>query len=115
MATQLKSGAVALALALSVLSGCARARDAGAGSKASAPTPGGANDAPLDRRRIVKKASLALEVAVPGDAIATATRVVEREGGFVANTQRSELASEGRRSSRAVTLTLRVPAERFTT
>lgn len=64
-------------------------------------------------RRIVKKASLELEVNSLGDAQAEASRLAEREGGFVASTERHAVAEEGARSDGAVTLTLRVPAAHF--
>jgi hypothetical protein len=65
-------------------------------------------------RRIVKKASLELAVDELGTAQAAATRIAEREGGFVASTARDAVAEDAGRTSGSVTLTLRVPAERFT-
>jgi hypothetical protein len=65
-------------------------------------------------RRIVKKASLEVAVARPADAMATAARIAEREKGFVANTERERATDDGRSELARTTLTLRVPAERFT-
>jgi hypothetical protein len=87
-----------------------------AASAAARPAPAQAgDDTRADERRIVKKASLELEVGNVGDAQAAATRIAEREGGFVASTERLAVADEERRTEGAVTLTLRVPALRFTT
>jgi hypothetical protein len=106
-----------------LLAACSRAPDVGVGSKATAaePAPPAQQTSPsasgsvgLERRRVVQKASLELEVQVPGDALAAATRLVDRAGGFVASTERAEQASEGRSAPGPIILTLRVPAERFT-
>jgi hypothetical protein len=62
----------------------------------------------------VKKAALELVVARPTDAAAAAARIAEREGGFVANTERDQMASDGHSEIGRTTLTLRVRADRFT-
>jgi hypothetical protein len=62
----------------------------------------------------VKKASLELAVGELGTAQAAATRIAEGEGGFVASTARDAVAEAAGRSTGSVTLTLRVPAARFT-
>ena len=124
MAFQLRKGVSAGMVSALVLAACARAPDAGSGSKAApepavataaAPLAGApaADRASVELRRVVKKASLELEVAVPGDALAAATRLVEREGGFVASTERSALAEAGAPTEGSITLVLRVPAQRF--
>jgi hypothetical protein len=61
-------------------------------------------------RQIVYKAELSVEVRSPADVEAAVTALVEREGGYVASAARAvSETSEG-----DVSLTLRVPAERFT-
>src|SRR4029079_6506020 len=64
-----------------------------AASAAAKPSPAppvqaGADTTRVDERRIVKNASREREVGNVGDAQAAATRIAEREGGFVANTER---------------------------
>jgi len=122
---------VALGLALvpllaTLAAGCALSKEGGAGAPPTAPepaasaaaspgpvTPAGA-DAVSAARRVVKKASLELEVASVGDAQAAVTRIAEREGGFVASTERSASSQEGHRADGTLTLTLRVPSAHFT-
>jgi hypothetical protein len=112
---------VVIVISLWVL-GCGRAPDASAGAKAAAPplpapaltAAGSAAQAPsTELRRIVKKASLELTVARPADTAATAARIAEREKGFVASTEREQTSDDGHRDSVRTTLTLRIPAERF--
>jgi hypothetical protein len=67
----------------------------------------------VDARRIVKKASLELEVQNLGDAQAAVSRIAEREGGFVASTERQAMGDDEGHRDGAVTLTLRVPAAHF--
>lgn len=126
MAFQWHRIAPTLALSVFVLGGCMRSPGGGVGAKSeSAPAPiattaaGAAAGAakPVSRsalRRVISKASLELEVSSTGDALREATRVAEREGGFVASTSRQASADESGRSVGAVTLTLRVPADQFT-
>src|SRR5262245_16419841 len=105
--------------------GCALSRkEAGAGARDDAPPPAasapaapapaqaqaGADNTRVDERRIVKKASLELEVGNVGDAQAAATRIAEREGGFVASTERLTTSDDDRKTEAGVTLTLSVPA-----
>lgn len=78
------------------------------------PAQSGSDATRVDERRIVKKASLELEVGNVVDAQAAATRIAEREGGFVANTERLTTSDDERRTEGGVTLTLRVPAAHFT-
>ena len=111
-------------LLASLAVGCAHSRkEGGAGAPADAPppaasaapagaTPAGA-DAASAARRIVKKASLELEVASVGDAQVAATRIATLEGGFVASTERTSASGEGNRADGSVTLLLRVPSARF--
>jgi len=107
--------------------GCARAAEpapsAGAPPPPAAPAPllqapiAGAAAADATNpalRRIVKKASLELVVARPGDAAAAATRIAEHEGGFVASTERDQNTEAGKSELSRTTLTLRVPADHFT-
>jgi hypothetical protein len=109
-----------------ILAACSRAPEGGVGSKAApepqaaaAPAPARPAAATVDAavnaelRRVVKKAALTLEVAVPGDALAATTRIVEGEGGFVAGTERRAATEDGKEEQGPVTLTLRVPAARF--
>jgi hypothetical protein len=108
------------------LGGCLRAEPppTGAGAPAAqveaAPAArapiGGAQKAgeaaPTVTRKLVQKASLELEVSSAKDALARATRIAEAQGGFVATSEQSAQGSgAGERTS--VTLSLRVPAERF--
>lgn len=65
-------------------------------------------------RRVVKRASLELTVDELGTAQAAATRIAEREGGFVASTTRTAVSEDARHMDGSVTLTLRVPADHFT-
>ena len=117
-----------LALALT-LGGCARSKEGGVGTSAAlAPpavpvataaqaggtTPPSADGAGSVARRIVKRASLALTVDELGAAQAAATRIAEREGGFVASTSREAVSEDAGRTDGSVTLTLRVPADHFT-
>ncbi len=113
------------------LAACSRGPSGGIGSKAapepqaapstlaraSAPAPtggsAGASDSAVDLRRVVKKASLALEVKAPGDALAAATRIAEREGGFVSSTSRAVESAGGTQTDGPVTLVLRVPSAHF--
>jgi hypothetical protein len=124
------SVALLLGFALS-LGACSRGPIGGIGSKAapepqaapstlargSAPAQSGAStgasDNAVDLRRVVKKASLALEVKVPSDALSAATRIAEREGGFVSSTSRAVESTHGRQADGPVTLVLRVPSARF--
>jgi hypothetical protein len=104
--------------------GCARGAEPApsAGAPPAAPAPvmqgqlgGAAADATNPAlRRIVKKASLELVVARPGDASASATRIAEHEGGFVASTERDQNTEAGKSELSRMTLTLRVPADHFT-
>ncbi len=103
--------------------GCGRAPDASAGAQAAAPPPAApalaaagpaAQTTDAELRRIVKKASLEVIVARPADAAATAARIAEREKGFVANTEREQTTADGHQDGARTTLTLRVPAGRFT-
>lgn len=122
--------ASSLLLVVVALGGCAlRRAEPGAGSRAaetSSPpaasaasaaqagaAPSDADRASADARRIVKKASLELEVQNLGDAQAAVSRIAEREGGFVASTERQATADEGGHGDGTVTLTLRVPAAHF--
>ncbi len=77
-----------------------------------------AKDAPAETsppvgHRIIKQASLEMGVASVADAQARVTRIAEQAGGFVANASRTQTDSERGPNAGAVTLTLRVPAERF--
>jgi hypothetical protein len=104
--------------------GCSRAAEPSAGAKTAespppaapaAPVPAGAGaEQQASLRRIVKKASLELVVARPSDAAEAAARIAEREGGFVASTERDQAASDGHAELGRLLLTLRVRADRFT-
>ncbi|HEX5101157.1 MAG TPA: DUF4349 domain-containing protein [Polyangiaceae bacterium] len=122
----LASSLVVVAL---VMGGCALRKSApGSGSAAAKPAPLASAASPAraaavaqsdgkpasdEVRRIVKKASLELEVKNLGDAQAAASRIAEHEGGFVASTERQAVSGEEARGEGAVTLTLRVPAAHF--
>ncbi len=105
--------------------GCARTSEPPPGAGAAEPPlaapvaqapalAGAAADATSPAlRRVVKKASLELAVARPGDASAAAVRVAEREGGFVASTERDQSAGSGKGELTRTTLTLRVPTQHF--
>jgi hypothetical protein len=114
-------------LLIAALGGCQRsepARSTGAGAPASqamaAPVPSTLASAasqsnatlPSIARKLVRKASLELEVASAKEAVARATRIAEAEGGFVATTEQSARGT-GPDERAAATLTLRVPAEHF--
>ena len=86
---------------------------ASAPARPAVPAPADGKPASDEVRRIVKKASLELEVKDLGDAQAAASRIAEREGGFVASTERQAVSGEEARGGGAVTLTLRVPAAHF--
>jgi len=83
-------------------------------AQAASPPPAPGEGPAAVARRIVKKASLELSVDDLGTAQAAATRIAEREGGFVASTTRDAVSEESRGTNGTVTLTLRVPADHFT-
>jgi len=95
---------------------------AGAGAPAALAPPapgtvaGGAqktdDSAPAVARKLVRKASLELEVKSAKDALARATRIAESQGGFVATSEQSAQGN-GPGETTSVTLTLRVPADHF--
>jgi hypothetical protein len=107
------------------LGGCLNAepRAAGAGAPAaeavaaptaSAPMGGAqkAGESPAATRKLVQKAALELEVSSAQAALARATRIAEAQGGFVATSEQSTQGNgPGERIS--VTLSLRVPTDRF--
>ncbi|HTQ04981.1 MAG TPA: DUF4349 domain-containing protein [Polyangiaceae bacterium] len=83
-------------------------------AQGAAPAGGAADATNSALRRVVKKASLELVVSRPGDAAAAAGRAAEREGGFVASTERDQTTEAGKSELARLTLTIRVPADRFT-
>jgi hypothetical protein len=62
---------------------------------------------------VIRKAELSFDVASPAEALGRVTQIAERHGGFVASSNRSAL--NGRDASPdTVSVTLRVPSDRFT-
>lgn len=109
-----------LALAL-LLVGC-QAASKGEPAGAAPPPVAPASPSPADgkaadgvpaARKIVKKATLGLEVASMSDAQSKATRIVEQHGGYVASSEDRTIEAGGRRAAGSATLVLRVPAATF--
>jgi hypothetical protein len=106
------------------LGGCQRSEPPAAGAGAPAalapPAPGtvagdgqkAEESTPADARKLVRKASLELEVESAKAALARATRIAESQGGFVATSEQSA-AGSGRGERTSVTLSLRVPSDHF--
>jgi hypothetical protein len=61
----------------------------------------------------VRSAELSIEVASPAASESKVSSLVERLGGYVANSERDVSADEGAQRAARVSLSLRVPAERF--
>ena len=128
MAATFRVGSWAMGLALVLaLGGCSRKEPAGGAGAPGAPPPmaaaapsaatGGAQkadeNAPAVSRKLVKKASLELEVSSTRDALARATRIADAQGGFVATSEQSAAQGDGSREQTSVSLTMRVPADHF--
>jgi hypothetical protein len=78
-------------------------------AKESAASPEDALAAMEASRKLVRNATLSLEVVRYGDSAAKAEAIVAAQGGFLADAQVSRESGDHERGS----LTLRVPAERF--
>ena len=79
---------------------------------AAAPQPG-PNAAPVERK-IIRNATLTLEVEQPARAMQRVASVAESRGGFVVTSDsRQQTGSQGERAYEIITVELRVPAPQF--
>lgn len=102
------------------LGGCAMAKEAPpAGEQAppSAPAAGAADasqtKAPSTARKVIRNATLSIEVDSPAAIESKVSSIVERLGGYVASSAREGSADEGARQAGQVELSLRVPSHRL--
>jgi hypothetical protein len=79
----------------------------------AAPQPQGATPAPVERK-IIRNATLTLEVDQPSKAMQRITSVAEARGGFVVTSDsRQQTGSRGERAYEVITVEMRVPAAQF--
>jgi hypothetical protein len=75
--------------------------------------PQGPNPAPVERK-IIRNATLTLEVEQPGKALQRVASIAEARGGFVVTSDsRQETGARGERAYEIITVELRVPAAQF--
>jgi hypothetical protein len=84
----------------------------------SAPAAAGAADAaqakaPSTARKVIRNATLSIEVDSPAAIEGKVSSIVERLGGYVASSKREAHTDEGQRKSGEVELSLRVPSHRL--
>jgi hypothetical protein len=80
---------------------------------AAQPTPQGTNPAPVERK-IIRNATLTLEVEQPGKAMQRIASVAEaRQGYVVTSDSRQQTAARGERAYEVITVEMRVPAAQF--
>lgn len=103
------------------LGGCAMAaKEAPSGGEpapATAPVAGAADAAqskvPSTARKVIRNATLSIEVDSPAAVESKVSSIVERLGGYVASSTRIAHADEGERKAGEVQLSLRVPSHRL--
>lgn len=79
----------------------------------AAPQPQGATPAPVERK-IIRNATLTLEVEQPSKAMQRIASVAEAHGGFVVTSDsRQQTGSQGGRAYEVITVEMRVPAAQF--
>ncbi|HEX8149623.1 MAG TPA: DUF4349 domain-containing protein [Pyrinomonadaceae bacterium] len=79
----------------------------------AAPTQQGTNAAPAERK-IIRNATLTLEVEQPGKALQRIASIAESRGGFVVTSDsRQQTGAQGERAYEIITVELRVPAAQF--
>lgn len=79
----------------------------------AAPPPQGPNAAPVERK-IIRNATLTLEVEQPAKAMQRIASVAESRGGFVVTSDsRQQTGAQGERAYEIITVELRVPAALF--
>jgi hypothetical protein len=111
---------VSVLLAGSSLGGCAlaakEAPSGGASAAVGAPTAaadGSQAKLPSTGRKVIRNATLSIEVDSPVAVQTKVSGIVERLGGYVASSARDAQADEGERKAGRVELSLRVPSARL--
>lgn len=100
------------------LGGCAMAaKEAPSGGEPAAASAPGADTAqskvPSTARKVIRNATLSIEVDSPAAVESKVSSIVERLGGYVASSTRHAQADEGERKAGEVELSLRVPSHRL--
>jgi hypothetical protein len=79
----------------------------------AAPQPQGPNAAPVERK-IIRNATLTLEVEHPGKALQRIASLAESRGGYIVTSDsRQQTGDNGERAYEVITVELRVPATQF--